>query len=126
MMATSSRSLFPATTTIELSDVFPEQSRWIFGGSGGRDGIVGNLGVDRPNPPPQDLLRSQVPTALKTQEPHLPQIRSPGPQPLLPQTWGSRPPAPPPSDPGVQTSVTKAAPVLTLLGDVLHLDFWGT
>lgn len=40
-MATSSRSLFPATTTIELSEVFPEQSRWIFGGSRGTKEALG-------------------------------------------------------------------------------------
>lgn len=45
MMATSSLSLFPATTVIAFSEVFPEQSRWIFGGSGGKEEILGNLEV---------------------------------------------------------------------------------
>lgn len=41
VMDTSSLSLFPATTTIEFSEVFPEQSRWIFGGSSGKKEILG-------------------------------------------------------------------------------------
>lgn len=41
------------------------------------------------------------PTQLSTQ-PHQPETRESGPRPLRPQTQGSRPPAPPPSDPGVQ------------------------
>lgn len=45
-MDTSSLSLFPATTTTEFSEVCPEQSRWILGGSGGRGESLGNLGVD--------------------------------------------------------------------------------
>lgn len=44
-MDTSSLSLFPATTTIEFSEVFPEQSRWIFGGSSGREEVLGNLAM---------------------------------------------------------------------------------
>lgn len=43
VMATSSLSLFPATTTMEFSEVFPEQSRWIFGGSGGAEETLGTL-----------------------------------------------------------------------------------
>ena len=42
-----------------------------------------------------------------------PSLRSAGPRPLLPQTQGSRPPAPPPSDPGVPS------PLLSL-----HLYSW--
>lgn len=45
VMDTSSLSLFPATTTIEFSEVFPEQSRWIFGGSSGKKEVLENLGV---------------------------------------------------------------------------------
>ena len=46
VMDTSILSLFPATTTIAFSEVCPEQSRWILGGSGGRGESLGNLGVD--------------------------------------------------------------------------------
>lgn len=83
MIATSSRSLFPATTTIELSEVFPEQSRWIFGGSTGRKEP---LWPWLPNTIKESPVQTQ-PASL-SREPH----------------WGH--------------------PALTLLGYILHFDFW--
>lgn len=84
MMDTSSRSLFPATTIIEFSEVVPEQSRWIFGGSGDTEEALGTWerGIE-----------------AFLQSPHrIPQARSQGqkrprgPNPaLLPQLQGSRP-----------------------------------
>lgn len=76
MMATSSRSLFPATTTIELSEVFPEQSRWIFGGSRGTKEALGtwppNTIIGAPEkqhststqPPPSDTSHTGATLAL--------------------------------------------------------------
>lgn len=74
-MATSSRSLFPATTTIELSEVFPEQSRWIFGGSRGTkealetwlpNTIIGAPEKQhsklRSQPPPSDMSYTGAPS----------------------------------------------------------------
>uniref|UniRef100_A0A2K6JNL4 Osteoclast associated Ig-like receptor n=1 Tax=Rhinopithecus bieti TaxID=61621 RepID=A0A2K6JNL4_RHIBE len=50
-------------------------------------------GVQTPAPPPSDPgVQIPSPSSLRP--------RSPGPQPLLPQTQVSSPPAPPPSDPG--------------------------
>lgn len=76
-MATSSRNLFPATTTIELSEVFPEQSKWIFGGSRGTkealktwlpNTIIGapekQHSTIRPQPPPSDISYTGATLAL--------------------------------------------------------------
>ena len=66
MIATSSRSLFPATTTMELSEVFPEQSRWIFGGSGGTKQALGtwlpNTTIGHPEKQHSKSRRSPAPS----------------------------------------------------------------
>ena len=58
VMDTSSLSLFPATTTIAFSEVFPEQSKWIFGGSGGTEEIRGPWEWEAgPSQSPQENLQ---------------------------------------------------------------------
>lgn len=72
VMATSSRSLFPATTTMELSEVFPEQSRWIFGGSRGTKEALGTWPPNtitgapekQPQPPPSGVSHPGAALAL--------------------------------------------------------------
>ena len=88
MMDTSSLSLFPATTTTEFSDVFPEKSRWIFGGSGGRGETLGNLGVGSWALP---IPSRGSPEKLGSNSHREPAVQAPSPSSLRPRSPGTHP-----------------------------------